>query len=189
MRRILLFALMLVLAAVLCFLASSNDITAPSIALDAKTLWLSKSLPVDTMQIFGAKRKLHLVLTVVPCLIFLAAASFVLKLDAMSILYLAVLTILFTYFCANLGLMLGLCFPNLKWTNETMAVKQGAGVIIALFGSWVVILALAALYAFVLRTVMSPETFIRILIALFLVASLGLNAWLMKAGKRRFAEL
>lgn len=181
--------LMLVLAAVLCFLASSNDITAPSIALDAKTLWLSKSLPVDTMQIFGAKRKLHLVLTLVPCLIFLAAAAFVLKLDAMSILYLAVLTVLFTYFCANLGLMLGLCFPNLKWTNETMAVKQGMAVIIALFGSWVVILALGALYAFVLRNVMSPETYMRILIALFLVASIGLNAWLMGPGKKRFAEL
>ena len=180
---------MLVLAAVLCFLSASNDITAPSISLDAKTLWLNKSLPVDAMQIFAAKRKLHLVLTIVPCLIFLAAAAFVLKLDAMSIVYCGVLVILFTYFCANFGLMLGLCFPNLKWTNETMAVKQGAAVFIALFGSWVIILALGALYAFVLRKVMSPETYIRILIALFLVASLGLNAWLMKAGKKRFAEL
>ena len=54
------------------------------------------------------------------------------KLGTMSIFYCAVLVILFTYFCANLGLMLGLRFPNLNWTNETMAVKQGAAVFLAL---------------------------------------------------------
>ena len=181
--------LMLALAAILCFFASSNDITAPSIALDAKTLWLSKSLPVEPKQIFDAKRKLHLVLTIVPCLILLAAAAIVLKMDAMSILYCGVLMILFTYFCANLGLTLGLKFPNLNWTNETMAVKQGAAVMLALFGCWVLLLAICALYAFILIKVMSPETYIRILIAVFLVASLLLNAWLTGPGVKAFREL
>ncbi len=179
----------LLVGVVLCFFSATNDISAPSISLDAKTLWLSKSLPVDTMQILGAKRNLHLILTLVPCLIFLAASAWVFKLDIMGIVYCAVLVILFTYFCANLGLMLGLRFPNLNWTNETMAVKQGAAVVLALFGSWVLILAIAALYIFVLRKTMAPETYMRILIAVFLVASLGINAWLMNAGKKRYAEL
>ena len=179
----------LLVGAVLCFFSATNDISAPSIALDAKTLWLSKSLPIEPVQIFGAKRNMHLILTIIPCLIFLAASAWVFKLGTMSIFYCAVLVILFTYFCANLGLMLGLRFPNLNWTNETMAVKQGAAVVLALFGSWVIILAIAALYIFVLRKTMAPETYMRILIAVFLVASLGLNAWLMNAGKKRFAEL
>lgn len=179
----------LLVGVVLCFFSATNDISAPSIALDAKTLWLSKSLPIEPVQIFGAKRNMHLILTIVPCCIFLAAAAWVFKMDAMGILYCAVLVILFTYFCANLGLVLGLRFPNLNWTNETMAVKQGAAVFLALFGSWVLLLAIAALYIFVLRKTMAPETYLRILIAVFLIASLGLNAWLMGAGKKRYADL
>ena len=181
--------LMLLVGIVLCFLSSTNDITAPSFSLDAKTLWLSKSLPLQPTQIFDAKRKLHLILTIVPCLIFLAAAAWVFKMDVKSIFYCGVLMILYTYFNANFGLMLGLRFPNLNWTNETMAVKQGAAVFLALFGGWVLLLAVAALYIFVLRKTMTPETYMRILIAVFLVGSLGLNAWLMNGGKKRFAEL
>ena len=180
---------MLVVAALLCFFSCSNDLTAPSISLDAKTLWLSKSLPVDPMQIFDAKRKMHLLLTVIPCLVFLAACAWVFKMDTMSIVYCGVLMILFTYFFADLGLVLGLRFPNLNWTNETMAVKQGTAVVLAIFGGWALILIIGALYVFVLRKVMSPETYIRILIAVFLIGSLGLNAWLTRAGKKRFAEL
>ena len=181
--------IMLIVGFVLCFFSATNDITAPSISLDAKTLWLSKSLPVEPAQIFGAKRNMHIILTVVPCLIFLAAAAWVFRMDPMSIVYCAVLAVLFTYFCANLGLLLGLRFPNLNGTNETMAVKQGAAVILALFGSWVLLLVIADLYIFLLRSIMAPETYIAILIAVFLVGSLLLNAWLMKAGKKRFAEL
>ena len=173
----------------LCFLSSNNDITAPSISLDAKTLWLNKSLPVDYMQIFDAKRKLHLVLTVVPILILLAAIAIVLKMDIMSIFYCAVLVILFIYFCANMGLVLNLRFPNLNWTNETMAVKQGASVTLALFGNWALLLILGALYAFVLRKVLSPIAYMRILIALFLIAALLTNAWLQSHGRKRYQEL
>ena len=74
--------------------------------------------------------------------ILLAAIAIVLKMDIMSIFYCAVLVILFIYFCANMGLVLNLRFPNLNWTNETMAVKQGAAVVLALFGNWALLLIL-----------------------------------------------
>ena len=179
----------LFIGAILCFLASSNILTAPSISLEAKTLWLTKSLPIETNKIFEAKMLLHVILTAVPAAVLLIAAAIVLKMSVLDIIYCAVLMLVFVYFCASAGLALGLCMPNLNWTNETVAVKQGGAVFLSMFGGWVLILALGALYGFVLRKTMEPETYLRIMIGFFLVATLAVNAWLKGPGVRKFKEL
>ena len=61
-----LLAPLMVLA--ICTLASFNDITAPSISLEGKTIWLAKSLPVKIEDILNAKVKMHLILTGIPSL-------------------------------------------------------------------------------------------------------------------------
>ena len=179
----------LVVGAILCFLASSNILTAPSISLEAKTLWLTKSLPADTNKIFEAKKQLHIIITAVPSAILLIVAAVILKMTLIDIVYCAVLMLVFVYFCASAGLALGLCMPNMNWTNETFAVKQGGAVFLAMFGGWVLVMALGALYGFVLRTTIEPETFLRILIGFFLAATFAVNAWLRGPGVRKFNEL
>ena len=179
----------LAVGALLCFLASSNILTAPSISLEAKTLWLTKSLPVDTNKIFEAKKQLHIIMTAVPTAVLLIVTALVLKMSIVDAIYCAVLAIVFIYFCASAGLAIGLKLPNMNWTNETVAVKQGGAVFLAMFGGWVVILALGALYGFVLRKTMEPMVYLRILIAFFLIATLAVNAWLKGPGVRRFKEL
>ena len=176
-------------SALLCFLASSNILTAPSISLEAKTLWLTKSLPVDTNKIFDAKIKLHVLVTAVPAALLLVIAAIILKLRVTDAIYCAVLMLVFVYFCASAGLAIGIKMPNMNWTNETIAVKQGGAVFLAMFGGWVLLMALGALYGFVLRKTMEPGTYLRVLIAFFLVATLAVNAWLKGPGIKRFKEL
>ena len=56
------------LTAALCMLASMNDMAAPSVSLEGKSLWLLQSLPVTPWQVLRAKLRLQLLLTAIPVL-------------------------------------------------------------------------------------------------------------------------
>ena len=59
-----------VLAALcLCLLAGSNDITAPSVSLEGKSLWIAQSLPIDPWQALRAKLRMHLLITELPLVV------------------------------------------------------------------------------------------------------------------------
>ena len=179
----------LIIGAAMMFIASMNYLTAPSISLEAKTLWLARSLPVETTAIFASKKRLHTVLTLIPALILYAAAAFVFKLDLCAAIAGLLLTIFFVLFAGAAGLMMNLKMPNLNWTNETIAVKQSGSVLAVLFGGWVLILAVAAVYWFLLRKVMSPLAFLYALAAFFLVLTLLVELWLRKRGVKTFEAL
>ena len=53
----------------MCFAASVNDITTPSVSLEGKSLWILRSLPVTTRQILRDKHSLQLLLPL-PGLLF-----------------------------------------------------------------------------------------------------------------------
>lgn len=71
-----------VLAALcLCLLAGSNDITAPSVSLEGKSLWIAQSLPIDPWQALRAKLGLHLLITELPLMLCAACVAAVSGLD------------------------------------------------------------------------------------------------------------
>ena len=179
----------LIIAAAVCFTSTMNDLTAPSISLEAKTLWLLKSLPVDTNQVFYAKKMLHNILTIIPSMILHVALCIIARLPLRESVEAAVLEILFILFMSSAGLALNLKMPNLNWTNVAVAVKQSGSVLIALFGGWILLGGLAALYGFWLVKFLDPQRFLYALIALFMVLTVLINIWLRKRGTRVFEEL
>ncbi len=179
----------LIIGTVICFITTMNALTAPSISLEGKTLWLTKSLPLDTRALLRAKQALHLLLTVIPALILIAACAVVLRLSAVQILRVGLMSIIFIFFISALGLMANLLMPNLKWSNETEAVKRSGSALISIFGSWAVIIILGALYIFLLRDKMSPLTFMSIVTGVFLVATVLMDLWIETKGVQRFNEL
>ena len=58
----------LLLCVMLCGLASMNFMTAPSVSLEGKNLWLLHSLPVEPWKVFRAKIGMQLLLTGLPLL-------------------------------------------------------------------------------------------------------------------------
>lgn len=68
----------MLLCAALCTLVGMNDMAAPSVSLEGKSLWLAQSLPVTSWQVLRAKLRMHLLLTAVPaalCGICMAVVS------------------------------------------------------------------------------------------------------------------
>lgn len=178
----------LAVAAVVCLLTTMNDITAPSISLEGKNLWLAQVFPVSGRQVLMAKLKLHLLLTLIPAVVLIAAVEWVMKPTIAFAVLIPAAAVLFVIMMAELGLFLNVKKPNLHWTNETVPFKQGMSVMVYLFGGWALIVALAAGYCF-LAKLLSPLVYLAGVTALLLAVSVLLYRWLCTKGAQRFENL
>lgn len=178
----------LLAAGAVCLLATMNDITAPSVSLEGKNLWLAQSFPVSGRQMLTAKLKLHLLLTLIPAAVLLAAVEWIVKPAPIFAVLIPVVAVLFILLMATLGLVINLKAPNLDWTSEIVPIKQSMGVMIALFGGWAIIMALAVLYV-LLKNVFSLTAYFLVVSGLLLLACVFLLRWLMTRGARIFETL
>ena len=117
-------------------LASMNDMTAPSVSLEGKSLWLLQSLPVTPWQVLRAKLGMQLILTEIPVLFCMACIAFIYPFTPFELFLAALVPVSFVLLSALFGLYLGLKMPNLNWTSEITPIKQSACVLITLFGGF-----------------------------------------------------
>ena len=178
----------LIAIAAICMLAAMNDITAPSISLEGKSLWLAQSLPVSPWQVLKAKLALHLLLTAIPALLCSVSVCIALRTGPLAAAMIVLFPPLFVLLFAAFGLIVNLKMPNLSWTDETVPVKQSMGVLLALFGGWVFVLLLGILYAIV-GSFMAPGWYLLLAAVLTGAASAGLLCWLRSRGAAIFATL
>ncbi len=178
----------LIAVAAVCILSSMNDMSAPSVSLEGKNLWLLKSLPVSGSQALMAKLKLHLVLTLIPAAVLVVALEWVIQPEVLLAILIPVVSGLFILLMGSLGLTINLKTPNLNWTSEIVPIKQSVGVMIALLGGWAMVVGLAGLYI-PLRNALSPAVYLAMVSGLLLVVDAVLIRWLMTKGARRFETL
>lgn len=176
--------LMLLLA--LCFLAATTIITAPSISLEGKSLWLLQSMPVSPREVLLAKLKMHLLIGVPPLLLLGAVAAGLLRTGWTMTLALLLIPSLCSLFSGLLGLFENLRHPYFDWVNETMAVKSGMSVMATMFIGWGVVL-LPVLVWMILSLPAGAVTLG--FAALLLILSLLLWRWLTTRGEARFRSL
>ncbi|MGN0520196.1 MAG: hypothetical protein ACI4LB_05590 [Candidatus Fimenecus sp.] len=175
-------------AAAVCMITSMCDMTAPSVSLEGKNLWLAQVLPITPFQPLKAKLKLHLWLTLPPAVLLTLAVEWVFRLQWGESLLLLVTVVAFVWLTALAGLFFNLKMPNLTWTNEIVPIKQSMSVMLALFGGWVVVLAFGVLY-YAVRNFLSPIAFLAISTGVLAVTSAVLIRWLKTKGTKIFATL
>lgn len=178
----------LLAAAAICMISTMNDITSPSISLEGKNLWLVQAFPVSAWQVLRAKLKLHLLLTLIPAGILAVCATIVFRLELAAALLMLAVVILFVLLMALVGLALNLKLPNLHWTDETVPVKQSMSVTLALFGGWVIVLALGGLY-FAVDQWIGPMGYLVCVGVLLAASAAGLFRWLRTKGSKIFETL
>lgn len=180
--------IVLIAAAAMCALVAMNDITAPSISLEGKSLWVIKSLPVSAWQVLRAKLRLHARVTCVPGAFCALCVAYAVRADAYCVALLVLLTIVFGMFSGALGLMLNLWRPNFSWTNETAVIKQSMHVVIALLGGWVCVILLALIYYW-LRAHIAPDAYMLAALLCMMALTGGMTLWIKKRGTKIFAAL
>ena len=172
-----------------CFmLATMNNIAGPSVSLEAKSLDLTKSLPVKTRDLLLAKQKLHILMTIFSVLALAVCVAVVMQTDALASALVIIDSAIFVFYGSAFSLTMGLKFPNLKWTNETVAVKQGAGNMITVFGA-IGFSAAVGFGLYGLGLIMPLWLGLMLIGVIFAAVAVFLNLWIFKKGVKVFDEL
>ena len=137
-----------IICALVCFIATMNDISAPSISLEGNNLWIIQSLPVDPWIILRAKLIFHVLLSAVPATVLTVALLVILRQNTIYSAVSIVILWLFIALYGALGLIHNLKHPKLDWINEAYAVKQDFGIMLVIMEGWTMGIALMALAGF-----------------------------------------
>lgn len=181
----------LIFALLTSLFCSMNSITAPSISLEGKTLWILRSAPIPARAILAAKLKLHVLICSLPTLLLSAAMIVVLRPAPAGGIALLLVPQMFIVLNGVFGLMMNLCFPKLDWTNEAVPIKQSASVLLTMLPmmaySLLVVIGFAVLV--LLNEVLSATTFLLIALGVAAVWTLFAVLWLIKSGPKKFEKL
>ncbi len=178
----------LLVAAVVCFMASSNTISASAVSLEGQSICLIQSMPLSEWTILKAKLYLHALFTAIPDVILAIAMGSILQLEWYMTLGAVLTAAIGSALFAAWGLVWNLKLPNLTWTNETAAVKQSFSVMIAMLGGWGITLATFGIY-FIVGAYLPAPLYLYIWLLLFLAATVAMVAWLKKRGTQIFRKL
>jgi len=172
----------------LCFTAGMSMVTAASVSLEGKSLWVVRSLPLDTRDILRAKLRLHMQVALPPVLLCVLSAALILRPALPLLLCLLLIPLAFTVFTGLLGLAENLRHPTLDWINETQAVKSGVSILFTMLIAWG-LMVLPVLAAVFLSSFVPMETIGLCFAALLALGCLLLYRWLMRGGAAVFEKL
>ena len=178
----------LLLAAMACMMSTMIDITAPSVSLEGKHLWILQTLPVHPAKALRAKLAVHLAIAA-PITLFATVCLLIAVPTSLAFVFLIPsATLLFAALVALFGLFMNLKAPNLAWTSETIPVKQSMSVTVTLFGGWGAIVALGALYV-PLHGHIHPALYLGLCCSVLAAACVYLFHWINRKGAEIFAAL
>ena len=163
-------------------------ITTPSISMEGKRLYILRSLPIDTTEVFRAKISLHLAVVLPFALFSTITFAAVLGADALSWIFMILVVLAHTLFTACLGLCANVNAPVLDWTDEMVAVKSGISVLLSVFGTMILTIVIGGLYFFC--TFFLPDSvYLLIVTLLYALADFIMIRWLGTRGKAKFEKL
>ena len=175
-------------AGAICTISSTVSLTAFSVSLEGKSLWILRTMPVSTKQVLRAKKVTDLLFTGIPGTMLIIAAALTMHLGAVNILLTFVLVMVSCLLMADLGLFIDLRRTNLNWTNETALVKQSLNVFLTLLAGWIEagLIIVAGLFV---APKLGGTAVLGILIAVFAIPLFLLELWLGKKGPAAFESL
>ena len=176
------------LCAVICMIGSTNSISAMSVSLEGKNIWIVRSVPVHAFDVLRAKIRLHLLLTGVPALFCAVCAAVIVDGAVYVKILMAVFCVLFVCLDAIVKMFIGLRFAELGWTSEAVIIKQSRCSLICLFGGWGLAAAVALPYL-PLCLFVDPGVYLGVICALMSAGAAVLYSALKKHGPAMFEAL
>lgn len=175
-----------IVAIMITYLAMMSPISSCSISLEAKTLWILQSMPVDMWDVIKAKINLHLILMIPSSLLATGGLIFIFGFSPIESVLMIAFVVAFNAFYAVWGICRNIRKPSFNWVSETQAVKQGTSTLVCMLGS-MGILMIFIIGALVLAEFISTTTAIMIAmiaaIAFFALMTYIRVKWLKRTGR------
>lgn len=172
----------------LCFLASMMFLSAPSVSLEGKSLWILKSMPVSSRSILEAKLRFHILLTTPVTVLAGLVLAVTYGCDAVGILLCGLVPGLLTLLSGVLGMVCGLKWAKLDWINEAYPCKQSMAAFMTMFPMMGLSLVIGVGFGLA-GAVMSVNLFLALLAVLLAAASWGLHRAVMTWGVAQWEAL
>lgn len=161
--------------------------TNSSISLEGNRLWIIKSLPIDTVEIFKGKILMNLIITVPATIISNILLFIGLNYEVKYFVFNFVISLIFSLLSPIVGLIGNLYFPKMDWTNPTTVVKQSTSVFITMvFVMGIIALGIGVVYMF---KISNFTMFLSIVTIVFLVMLIVSWRILITQGVTKFKEL
>lgn len=172
------------------FAATSGILTSASINLEGKTLWILKSLPISTKDIFFSKIMVPIVCLWPVFFIGAVLSSIVLNFPIIPSLLLIALPGVTMIFFAVYGLYINLKHYKLDWINETEAFKRAGGPTIASFAAFgsLILIILIFLPIFFLK-IMTFMNYLWIVTGILAVSTIVMASILNNKGEKLFRSI
>ena len=167
---------------------SINDISAPSVSLEGKAIWIPKTLPISSLQFIRAKMWNHVLFTIPPALLLAIILCFVLKVGFLPGVLILICVTSTCFAQAQFGLFINLKKLNLNWTSEMVIIKQSFGVFIVLLAGFI-FSTLKILSGLFLCSAIGAMPILVFWTAFSTAAAILLNRWLCKRGTKIVEEL
>lgn len=178
----------LIICAILLFTGSMICISAPSVSLEGKSLWILKSLPISAWQILQGKLKFHCLMAAPVAAVAGCVLSAVYGCGLPEILLCTAIAPMVMILNGLLGLLCNLKWPRFDWISEAYPCKQAAPVAIVMFAMMGLPLVLGAAY-FLLHSHLSPAVFLALCAGALALAVIGLYRVLMTWGVKKWDAL
>lgn len=127
-------ALPAVFVEIMGFMAALTPITAPSVSLEGKQLWIMRTMPVCGATILKAKLRFHCIVSVPVAAVGSLALGIAYGIGLLETMGVMLGATLMFVLGGLLGLIFNLCFPRFDWDNEAQPVKQSLAVLFTMFG-------------------------------------------------------
>jgi len=183
----------LLLCLMSCFCIATIDISAPSISLEGPSLWILRSNPIKTTDIFFAKIATNFIIGAPVSIILSVVGWFTIPMGLFEKIILLIVPLIFLAFISIFGLVSNVWFPKLQWINTTVVVKQSMSVMITVFGGLAAV-ALPIIGVFLLLKIPSISSinmnlYAMIWACIFMIINIVMVLYLKGAGKRKFETL
>lgn len=175
--------------ALVCMMMSMNVVSAPSVSLEGKNLWLMQSIPVRGGDVLLAKAYAHMAVCVPFGLIASVLFVIALPMAALDAALVIIVPAVLSVFCALLGVTVNLRFPRFDYVNEAIAVKQGMSTGICMLGSMGVVALPVILYLAVFKAKFAPVYMMIGFALLLAIASVWMYYYLENKADHAFAKL
>lgn len=169
------------------FLIGMIPLTAASISIEGKTLWILKSLPIKTSKILWSKLKLNIIACLPAGLAMWLAINICFYVNIAFAVYSLIIILSYIFLMAGIGLMENLRHPILDWSDEAMAVKSGLSVLFTMLINMA--LAIAPMVAVMVLSMLDLWVTLAVWFVILAILNVILYSWLMTRGAKKFMEL
>lgn len=166
------------------FCISTTCITASSISLEGKSLWIMKSLPVTARTIFMSKLAVNM-LIIAPAFLDALLIGIAMDTGLLQTLFSVMIALVIAIFISIYGLIINLRFPNFNWITEVVVIKQSAASAISIFTGMFMAGLLLAIITLVPNSLLAYGSFISVMAIIDFVLYRILMSW----GSRQLTSL